>query len=227
MKYILLDIKDGTILGLEVDSKFKNINNWYTATDEAYEFILDNNGSYIINIDSFNEKLKIYETLSDKDKELFIFITENDLVKIVYEDSLDEAIYSLISKNSNAAKMYILNGITFKLDNGESKKQKYEIEDQVNIEQLNLLVTQNLLDEVPIKFHGDEEYSYLSISEFKRLYNDLLYNKYWHLFYLRIYNNYIKSIDDINKLHRLSYETGLPAELRKEVDEKLKIFKGE
>lgn len=222
--YILYDNELGTILGLDINPK--NIDSsWITLSEEAYYFILDNNGLYKIELNELKNRQEEYNLLSDKDKNDYIMVIKDILIPIEREVELEDIINSIISKNSNWCSKYITKGIRFKLDDGTVKYHSYDTANQINIEQINNLIEEGVLqDSVPIKFRDEEIYTFISISEFKRLYRELIKNKYFHLFYLREYNDYVKTITDTNKLHRLSYETGLPEEYRAKVNEKLKLF---
>lgn len=203
MKWILYDEKIGTILGLE--SEKENINDeWKEITDEAYDFIFNHNGEYKVNIKS----------------DLIFPITIDELAPIVDHQSVNGVANNLIRKNTEYCNMYIENGVKITLNDGTVKRYGYTTYDQLNIEQIFNLINQNIITDdigVFIKFKDEHEYSNITVSEFKRLYKKLVQNKYFQLLYLRKYNDYIRTLDDINELHRLNYETGLPYNLRQEV----------
>jgi len=204
MKYILYDNTDGTILGLND----KEMDKYIQLTDETYDFILNNNGLYKVDLS------KIDDSFDNT-------ITKEMLISII-NDNIEKQKENIISKNSELCSMFIKNGVTFTLNDGTKKKYLYSEYNQINIQELNDLINNNvIISTVPIKFNDDDHYSFISIDEFKKLYNQLLRNKYFHLFYLREYNDYIKTITDYNKLCRMNYETGLPEEKRNEIEEKL------
>lgn len=220
MKYILYDDFEGSILGLNIEKTV----GYVTLSDDAYDFILKNNGSCHVNLDAVNKRLQESDTSDDPEYcviNMACITTERKYdIKIIQEN--------IISKNSEYCNMYIVNGVYFTLDNGERKKYTYEIEDQANMEQLMRLVDNGSLDDktgVPVKASEESVYDLLSVTEFKKLYNALVYHKYYHLFYMRQYNAYIRTLFSEAALHRCQYGMLLPDEYTSQINKQLENFK--
>lgn len=220
MKYILYDNIKGDILGLNIEET----EGYVTLSDDAYDFILSHNGNCYVNVDKVNARLK---GCNESNNPEFLVV---NMTCISIERKYDTEIIqeNIINKNTEYCNMYIVNGIHFTLDNRERKKYKYELEDQANMEQLMRLVDNGSFNDdtgIPIKASGESTYDLLTVSEFRRLYAALIRHKYYHLFYLRQYNEYIKSLNSPIELNRCQYGMILPDEYTSKVDNQLENFK--
>lgn len=231
MYYIFFDDVAGTILGLSVEEKLDVENNWFTVSDEAYNFILDNNGKYLINTKSVEHKIAEYKEIVNKyknneiDELNYIVIEKSDLC--LPEKNLKEVIFNRLGKNNSYCRMFIENGIDYILENGEKKHYSYKEEDQINFNEIKNLISEGILTDetgIPLKASGEIEYDYVSVKEFNEIYDKLVKNKFYQLFYLGQYNEYVKNLKSINDVHRLQYEMILPDKSSVKVKSQMELF---
>lgn len=228
MKFILFDDVNETIMGLSSKEQLDYESGWYTLSDEAYDFILQNNGSYLVNVSSIKDKIEQYKTIVENYKNhncilnYIVVDTDNLYMK---DKQLINVIRSKIRKNNSYCNMYIENGIYYDI-NEEEKHFTYKLEDQMNYNEIKDLINNNLIeDNIPIKASEDDEYIDVSIDIFNEIYNKLIKNKFYQLFYLRQYNEYIKSLDDITTIEKLPYEIELPEPYLTNLNEQLSKLK--
>lgn len=224
MKYILYDNIEGTILGLSVDERIDLDNYWVTLSDEAYDEILKYNGQYRVLVDDAEQRINEYKALENNND--YCIVTIDTITKeIIY--NIDEVINSVITKNYTYCNMFIENGINYTFPSGITKKYTYKLEDQINLNQIKMLVDNGVLNEttgVFIKASGESEFDNISVDEFKDLYNALLKHKQYQLCRLYQYNEYVKTLTDINEIQSLQYEMILPDEYIKNIDNYIANF---
>lgn len=232
MIFVFFDDIEGTILGFSTEEEKLDIeNNWVTISKEAYDFILENNGQYLINVNLISNKLNEYKNIlkkyiSNEIEELnYIVVDKSDLY--IPDKDLSGVILNRIRKNNLYCKMFIENGITYTFTNGERKQFTFKTEDQNNYIEIRKLIKDGILNnetKIPIKAKDDSEYSFITIEQFTDIHNKLIKNKFYQLFYLRQYNEYTKNLNSINDVHRLQYEMILPDMYQKVIDEQMKSF---
>lgn len=84
MHFIKYDDVDGIILGLDIEEKLDINNGWVTASDEAYNFVLEHNGQYIVDVDAVNSRIEEYREKSIE------YMTATEKFNEIYEKKLTE-----------------------------------------------------------------------------------------------------------------------------------------
>jgi len=200
---------NGTILGFSIDEKPND--NYYEIDKETYNFILEHNGQYIVNLGSINDNTNI--------------ITKDNIC--MPQVNLQETIIRQLNKNNKLCNMFIENGIVYTINNID-KHITYKIEDQVNCMEIYKLYKDSILskeDMIPFKASEDTEYMYININTFLDIYNKLIKNKYYQLFYLRQVNDYVCSLKNINDIYRFQYEMILPQKYQDKLNEQMSMLK--
>lgn len=231
MYYIFLDNVEGTILGLSDVENLDVENNWFSLSKEAYDFILQNNGHYIVNVEAIQEKIEKYkkEVLKYRAKQIdsleYIVVDLENLVRL--QETLKQAIIKRISKNTGYCKMYIENGINYTFEDGSIKQFTYKIEDQINFMEIRRLFDDGTLtdnDVIPLKAKDESEYDLIKISTVIDIHNKLIKNKQYQLLYLRQLNAYTRTLTNINSVYTLHYETILPEEYQAIIEAQMETY---
>lgn len=211
------------ILGFNINKKVDLEKNWVSVSDRAYEIAVGQ-ANYRIIPEKVNERIEVYKTLSEEEKQNYYIVTVDCITNKV-ERTLEGAIKSKIEKQKIYCKMLIEDGIIHTLPNGEQRHYTYKAEDQLNFNELKDLVDNNVFDTVLLKAAERDEDDELSIEEFTKIYYKLIYNKFYQLCYLREYKKYVQGITDINTIHRLAPEIILPKEYSDRIDKQLEKLK--
>ncbi len=242
MVHIKYDNITGIILGLDPENKFINELGWISATEAAYEYILEHNGNCLIDLDSLTD-IETYNLKSSKVKQLLDNASTDkekeeilntlpviiDKINIIMaQNTPQQAIASKIRHFNNMCNMMITAGVLFEI-NDNLYQFSFKLEDQNNYAELNNFIDKGLLNEetgVNIKPNENDEYINVSPIIFKDLYNELLKNKFYHLYYLKELTKYIKTFNDTKQIERVQYEDILPNEpYQIELEEKMKIWR--
>lgn len=230
MKFVLIN-SDCEITGFDIFANRIKDSFWYTVSDEAYNYCMAHNGQvYIKDIDDMKMKLTKFDAKRDQYTgleidEIPILLTVDDLG---YEKRHNLAGVRIVKKRKHGilCNEAITQGIVYTL-NGERKRFTYDTCDQLNFDEIEKFIEAGVFDEggIPIKASGDSEYSYVDKKTFTKIHNLLRYNKYYNLFYLRVLNEYIDTIDDPITLEKMTFEVYLPKEFSTKLDAYLAPFK--
>lgn len=225
MNYCLFDYDEGTIIGLNIGETNIDLNDgWTPIEEEIYDFLLHNNGRYIIDINNINNKFQTYLNLPIEEKRKSRnIITKKDLM---LKPRVDIEITKLntIRKFKTVCEMYINDGILFEV-NGESLHFSYNSIDKQRYAELYNLTKANI-STFPICIDEKESIVFLTKDQFLQLYYQLIYNEYYHLFYFFQLKDYIMNCDDQNQIYRMQYETVLPQERKDIIKQQLNDFLG-
>lgn len=225
MKYCLFDYDEGTVIGLNIGETNIDLNDgWVPIEEEIYDFLLHNNGRYVIDIGNINNKLQTYLNLPIEEKRKSRnIITRKDLM---LKPRVDIEITKLntIRKFKTVCEMYINDGILFEV-NGENLHFSYNSIDKQRYAELYNLTKSNI-STFPICIDEKESIVFLTKDQFLQLYYQLIYNEYYHLFYFFQLKDYIMNCDDQNQIYRMQYETVLPQERKDIIKQQLNDFLG-
>lgn len=231
MYYIFFDDIEGIILGLSDVERLDVDNNWVSLSEEAYNFILDNNGQYIVDLDSIQDKIEIYKEEINKLKENqietinYIVVEKNNLK--LPETKLKNVILNKIKKNNSYCQMFIENGVVYTFEDGTKKQYTYKIEDQINFLEIRNLYNEGILitdNKIPLKAKDENEYDLLPISTVIDIHNKLIKNKHYNLFFLYQLNEYVSTLTSLNDINRLQYETILPEKYQNIIKEQMEPY---
>lgn len=224
-----VNISRKNIMGFDILNDMRNEDYWYPISEEAYQYCMNNNGSFYIHSDSdIEEKIAEYEEGKPylDDEELTPVLTIDDLsIEKIYD--LEGVKINRINKNQILCRDAITFGWAFTLENGERKRFEYSLQDQLDFRNKLDFVKEGVFDEtgVPMKAAEEQVYTFVSVPMFKKIYNRLEYNRWYNIFYNEVLADYINSIENYNDIHKMTYEVNLPASFVEILDEKLKPFK--
>lgn len=222
MIYATIDTETLKLMGLDPIKNRLTDDYWYPISEEAYEACAG--GTNITFWGAVKKKIEAFDLNRDS-------YTEDD-APIVFELSdidterhyhLPEVRANRKRKNVSLCQEYIEYGVVTSLL-GSRQHFLYDETDQLNFAEKAKMVEDGILETVPVKADGESEYTFISAEDFTALYHGLVYQKYYWLFYLRALNDYIDTIEDIDFLHKMTFEVALPDEYQEKLETQLKAL---
>ncbi|MDR1755243.1 MAG: hypothetical protein LBR74_10195 [Eubacterium sp.] len=219
MCFLQIDDFDGIILGMDDNNTHFNELGWYTASKEAY--IKSVNDCVNLRVNLLKLKTQVLEYFKElrrfQDEGLsfddfgFITINEADLETPSFGSTM--AIRKArISDNNSECNKYITKGVKVLLSDGNQYDFTYELEDQINFEQLKRLIdSKSFLNElIPLHASGQNELLHVTVDEFNFVYNKLIENKFYHLYKLYHVNEFVKELTKSEEVSQYRYEHRVP-----------------
>lgn len=201
---------------------------WYPISQEVYDMGRQRN----LTVNMSDELAQVIENYDNQresytDSDVPVIINVGDILPpTVPKKDIEIVRASHKNKNSTWCQEAIEFGVVMDYDNVR-RRFPYTSEYQSNYKELLFLINEGILNEsIPIKPADESSYLFVSAKDFKDIYGRLLKNKYYNLFYKQVLNEYIDTIDDQNKIERMTYEVALPEEFQKKLSRLYAPFDG-